>query len=132
MCVCLSFCHSVILGSCREKGMWFWQTFLKENFPTTPFSFFSPSYPFLFSYIKNKFYSNKIFNCVTFSIGINWLNSSPWVVDFNFCSFFCFPISSLPLIFPSLLLPFLSVYLFISFFTFTNPSHINVVKKGKI
>ena len=44
----------------REKEMWFWQTILKENFPTTPLPFVSPSCPPLFSYIlkKNKLYSN--------------------------------------------------------------------------
>ena len=58
--------------------MWFWQTIRKENFPTNPFPFFSPSYPPLYSYIKKQPHPNKILNFAPISIGINWLNSSPW------------------------------------------------------
>ena len=49
LCIDLSF---IVLS--REKGIIFWQTILKGNFPTNTFPFSSPSYPPLFNYIKKK------------------------------------------------------------------------------
>ncbi len=64
----------------------------KEKFPHNSLLFFFPSYPIPFRYVKKQVvlqpYSNKILNFWAFSIGINWLNSSPWVGGKNICGIF--------------------------------------------
>ena len=60
--IILGFKYKLVIPMCiasREKGMWFWQTILKENFPTTPFPFSSPSFPPLFRYMTKTEYTTR-------------------------------------------------------------------------
>ena len=60
-------------NKCREKGMWFWQTILSENFPTTPFPLTTS-----LQLHKTSFTPTKYLSFLAIQYWINWLNSSPW------------------------------------------------------
>ena len=67
----------------QEKGKVILTNNFKWKFPHNLLCYFSSSYPLPLSYMKKKvirqLYPNKISNFAAISIGINWLNSSPWL-----------------------------------------------------